>query len=151
MSAAGSPLITRLDAAAYRILTDAPKADGTYEWNATTMVLVHAHAGGPGRDVERVRAARRALDPQTELFVDANGALGAKQALQFAQAFRDEGVTWFEEPVSSDDLAGLRLVRDRAPAGSGRELHGRSLPFPSRFRRGAAPAHRTGPPNPLVP
>ena len=24
---------------------------------------------------------------------------------------------WFEEPVSSDDLAGLRLIRDRAPAG----------------------------------
>lgn len=27
------------------------------------------------------------------------------------------GVTWFEEPVSSDDLEGLRLLRDRAPAG----------------------------------
>jgi L-alanine-DL-glutamate epimerase-like enolase superfamily enzyme len=26
-------------------------------------------------------------------------------------------VSWFEEPVSSDDLEGLRLVRDRAPAG----------------------------------
>ncbi|HET9406298.1 MAG TPA: enolase C-terminal domain-like protein [Candidatus Sulfotelmatobacter sp.] len=26
-------------------------------------------------------------------------------------------VTWFEEPVSSDDLAGLRLIRDRGPAG----------------------------------
>jgi L-alanine-DL-glutamate epimerase-like enolase superfamily enzyme len=26
-------------------------------------------------------------------------------------------VSWFEEPVSSDDLDGLRLVRDRAPAG----------------------------------
>jgi L-alanine-DL-glutamate epimerase-like enolase superfamily enzyme len=26
-------------------------------------------------------------------------------------------VSWFEEPVSSDDLAGLRLLRDRAPAG----------------------------------
>jgi len=26
-------------------------------------------------------------------------------------------VTWFEEPVSSDDLEGLRLLRDRAPDG----------------------------------
>jgi L-alanine-DL-glutamate epimerase-like enolase superfamily enzyme len=25
------------------------------------------------------------------------------------------GVTWFEEPVSSDDLEGLRLLRDDAP------------------------------------
>jgi L-alanine-DL-glutamate epimerase-like enolase superfamily enzyme len=30
---------------------------------------------------------------------------------------REYNVSWFEEPVSSDDLAGLRLVRDRAPAG----------------------------------
>jgi L-alanine-DL-glutamate epimerase-like enolase superfamily enzyme len=48
--------------------------------------------------------------------VDANGAYGRKQALKFAQAFADLGVTWFEEPVASDDLAGLRLIRDRAPA-----------------------------------
>ena len=26
-------------------------------------------------------------------------------------------MSWFEEPVSSDDLEGLRLLRDRAPAG----------------------------------
>ncbi len=26
-------------------------------------------------------------------------------------------MSWFEEPVSSDDLDGLRLIRDRAPAG----------------------------------
>ncbi len=26
-------------------------------------------------------------------------------------------MVWFEEPVSSDDLAGLRLIRDRAPPG----------------------------------
>ena len=29
----------------------------------------------------------------------------------------DANVTWFEEPVSSDDLGGLRFLRDRAPAG----------------------------------
>jgi L-alanine-DL-glutamate epimerase-like enolase superfamily enzyme len=39
-----------------------------------------------------------------------------KQALQKAYEFRDFGVTWFEEPVSSDDLEGLRLLRDRVPA-----------------------------------
>lgn len=71
----------------------------------------------PGRDVERVRAARGAIGPDAELFVDANGALSRKQALAFAERFREDGVIWFEEPVSSDDLEGLRLIRDRAPAG----------------------------------
>lgn len=71
----------------------------------------------PARDIERVRAARDAIGDQAELFVDANGAYHRKQALEFAERFRPFGVTWFEEPVSSDDHEGLRLLRDRAPAG----------------------------------
>ena len=70
------------------------------------------------RDPERVRTAREAIGPGTELFVDANGAYSRKQALELAGRFRAEAdVSWFEEPVSSDDLEGLRLIRDRAPAG----------------------------------
>ena len=70
----------------------------------------------PDDDVDRVRAAREAIG-DAELFVDANGAYTRKQALAFAEAFVELGVTWFEEPVSSDDLEGLRLLRGRAPAG----------------------------------
>jgi L-alanine-DL-glutamate epimerase-like enolase superfamily enzyme len=68
-------------------------------------------------DVERVRAAREAIGHEAELYVDANGAYGRKQALALAEAFAFEDVGRFEEPVSSDDLEGLRLLRDRAPAG----------------------------------
>lgn len=71
----------------------------------------------PETDLERVRAARATIGEDAELFVDANGAYARKQALAFAHAFAEHGVVWFEEPVSSDDLEGLRLIRDRAPAG----------------------------------
>jgi L-alanine-DL-glutamate epimerase-like enolase superfamily enzyme len=73
----------------------------------------------PGDDIDRVRAAREAIGPvsQAALFVDANGAYSRKQALAQAEAFAASDVTWFEEPVSSDDLEGLRLIRDRAPNG----------------------------------
>jgi L-alanine-DL-glutamate epimerase-like enolase superfamily enzyme len=71
----------------------------------------------PARDLERVAAAREAIGPQTKLFVDANGAYDRKQALAFAQEFAAQRVSWFEEPVSSDDLEGLRLIRDRGPPG----------------------------------
>ena len=68
------------------------------------------------RDVERLRVARKAISSQAELYVDANGAYSRNQALMQAERFAPFGVTWFEEPVSSDDLEGLRLLRDRAPA-----------------------------------
>jgi L-alanine-DL-glutamate epimerase-like enolase superfamily enzyme len=72
----------------------------------------------PEDDLRRVKIAREVIGDSTELFVDANGAYSRKQALWFAERFVSEySVSWFEEPVSSDDLAGLRLIRDRAPAG----------------------------------
>jgi L-alanine-DL-glutamate epimerase-like enolase superfamily enzyme len=241
MSATATP-ITRLEVAAYTVPTDRPESDGTYAWTHTTLVCVHAHAGGavglgysyadtataeligsslasvvtgrdamnvpgtwaalvqsirnlgrpgissmaisavdtalwdlkaklldlplvslfgaardridvygsggftsysiaelqkqlagwaeegiprvkmkigrhPEDDLGRVRAARQALGDHVQLFVDANGAYSRKQALLQADRFAELGVAWFEEPVSSDDLEGLRLIRDRAPAG----------------------------------
>lgn len=86
-------------------------------WAADGFLFVKMKVGrDPARDVSRVRTARKAVGDEVELFVDANGALSRKQALFFAEAFAPAGVTWFEEPVSSDDLEGLRLLRDRAPA-----------------------------------
>src|SRR5439155_25238181 len=72
----------------------------------------------PDRDPARLDAARKAIGDQTELYVDANGALSRKQALEWAHRFRNEWrVSWFEEPVTSDDPEGLRLVRDHGPGG----------------------------------
>ncbi|HEX5280001.1 MAG TPA: enolase C-terminal domain-like protein [Micropepsaceae bacterium] len=68
----------------------------------------------PDKDLTRIRAAHKAIG-KAQLFVDANGAYSRKQALEFACAFAEFGIGWFEEPVSSDDLEGLRLLRDRAP------------------------------------
>ena len=70
----------------------------------------------PVRDRARMRAARDTIGGDVELFIDANGAFDRKQALGFAHHAAELGVTWFEEPVTSDDLDGLRLLRDRSPA-----------------------------------
>ena len=72
----------------------------------------------PSDDLRRVGVARKAIGDSAELFVDANGAYARKQALDFAHRFRhDYDVTWFEEPVSSDDLRGMKLLRDNGPDG----------------------------------
>jgi L-alanine-DL-glutamate epimerase-like enolase superfamily enzyme len=67
-------------------------------------------------DRQRVAKAREAIGADAQLFVDANGAYTRKLALEQAEVFAMYDVRWFEEPVSSDDLEGLHLIRDRAPA-----------------------------------
>jgi L-alanine-DL-glutamate epimerase-like enolase superfamily enzyme len=72
----------------------------------------------PERDPERLDAGRGAIGDDAELYVDSNGALRPKQALGWAHRLRREwGVSWFEEPVSSADFAGLRFVREHGPGG----------------------------------
>lgn len=84
-------------------------------WVGSGIPRVKMKVGSePERDPERVRVARAAIGAGTQLFVDANGAYSVKQALALAERFEAEaGVSWLEEPVSSDDLAGLRFVRER--------------------------------------
>ncbi|MEV4813370.1 enolase C-terminal domain-like protein [Micromonospora avicenniae] len=64
------------------------------------------------RDLARMTAARRTIGDDAELYVDANGAYQRKQAIRVADAAAEIDVRWYEEPVSSDDLVGLGLVRD---------------------------------------
>ena len=87
-------------------------------WVSEGITWVKMKVGrNPEADIDRVRAARAAIGPGARLFVDANGAYSRKQALEKARGFGDLHVSWFEEPVSSDDLEGLRLLRDRSPGG----------------------------------
>ena len=65
----------------------------------------------PERDAARVELVSRLVGSDREVFVDANGGYSVGQAIRLGQRFAELGVTWFEEPVSSDDLAGLRAVR----------------------------------------
>jgi L-alanine-DL-glutamate epimerase-like enolase superfamily enzyme len=124
----GVPLATLLDAAHDRVpvygsggftsYSDERLAAQLGGWAAEGIPRVKMKVGRePERDVWRVELAREAIGPHVELFVDANGALTRKRALHFAERYAELDVRWFEEPVSSDDLEGLRLLRDRAPAG----------------------------------
>lgn len=87
-------------------------------WAEAGISMVKMKIGThPDDDPRRVRVAREAIGDNVELFVDANGAYTAMQALRLADEFAQSGVRWFEEPVSSDDLCAMHAVRERAPAG----------------------------------
>jgi L-alanine-DL-glutamate epimerase-like enolase superfamily enzyme len=123
------PLVAVLDAAhdavpiygsgGFCSYSDERLADQLGGWAAEGIPRVKMKVGRePERDRERVAVAREAIGDETELFVDANGAYSRQEALEWAQVYADEfGVKWFEEPVTSDDLEGLRYLRDRSPAG----------------------------------
>lgn len=70
----------------------------------------------PEKDLTRVALVQRALKARAELFVDANGAYSRKQALSQGTRFAELGCTWFEEPVTCDDLVSLRLLVEQMPA-----------------------------------
>lgn len=141
----GVPLVTLLGAVRDRVPVYGSGGFTSYSidqlqaqlsgWVARGISRVKMKIGThPEQDFDRVRAARDAIGAEAKLFVDANGAYSRKEALAFAEAFTESGVTWFEEPVSSDDLDGLRLIRDRAPAGMNITAgeYGYDLPY---FRR----------------
>jgi len=72
----------------------------------------------PDADPDRLDAVRGAIGPDVELMVDANGAFDANTASMWADRYSTEwNVTYFEEPVSSEDLRGMAFVREHAPNG----------------------------------
>jgi L-alanine-DL-glutamate epimerase-like enolase superfamily enzyme len=89
------------------------------DWAAAGIPRVKMKvAREPERDPERLDAAREAIGDDVDLYVDANGAFSPKHALAWAERYALEwSVAWFEEPVSSADFAGLRLVREHGPVG----------------------------------
>ncbi|MGN6656687.1 MAG: enolase C-terminal domain-like protein [Rhodanobacter sp.] len=97
--------------------TDAQLAEQLRGWVRAGLGMVKMKVGRePARDVARVCVVRDAIGA-ARLFVDANGAYSRKQALAMAHAFAELAVCWFEQPRPARDLDGMRLLRDRAPAG----------------------------------
>ncbi|NEC11180.1 mandelate racemase [Streptomyces sp. SID8014] len=80
------------------------------------------------RDRDRILRARRSIGARTELYVDANGAYTRKQAIRLGAFLAEQEVTWFEEPVSSDDVTGLAQVRAAVTADVAAGEYGYSLP-----------------------
>jgi L-alanine-DL-glutamate epimerase-like enolase superfamily enzyme len=102
----------------------------------------------PDADPARLDAVREEIGFDVELYVDSNGAPSRKQALAWAERLAGEwGVTWFEEPVSSADVDGLRWLRERGPRrardrGGRVRVRARGLPQPRPGRCGRLPAGR---------
>jgi L-alanine-DL-glutamate epimerase-like enolase superfamily enzyme len=98
--------------------TDGQLREQVSEWSEAGFSSMKIKVGRDKlRDPARVEIVREVAGPEVELMVDGNGAYEPQEALQWADCFSRQGVTYFEEPLSSQDLEGLAEVRRRAPAG----------------------------------
>lgn len=111
-------ILGRSAAASFTSYTDRELVTQLAGWVEQGIPRVKMKIGAdPGADVRRVRAARAAIGDDAELYVDANGVYAVPEARWFAERFAEPQVSWFEEPVSSDELEGLHELRGRVPAG----------------------------------
>ena len=100
----------------FTTLTDTQLAEQVAWWHSvgcTAMKIKIAESWGTNidRDLDRVRRLRELAGDDVALMVDANGGYTVGQARRVGAELDDLGVTWFEEPVSSDDTAGLATLR----------------------------------------
>ena len=79
-----------------------------------------------GDDLDAIRTVRRAVGDDVKLMVDFNQGLTLGDALHRCHALDDQGLYWFEEPITYDNLAGYaQLTRElHTPVQLGENFYG---------------------------
>lgn len=63
-------------------------------------------------DIELIKAVREAIGGDIDLMVDPNHGYNASTAIQAGHAMEKYNITWFEEPVPPEDIAGYQEVKN---------------------------------------
>ncbi|WP_413354478.1 mandelate racemase/muconate lactonizing enzyme family protein [Microbacterium sp. 1P06AB] len=90
-------------------------------WVESGFDAVKMKVGSPdlARDVERVAAVRDVIGPDRALMVDANQRWDLDRATTAVEALAASDISWIEEPLRADDLAGHIELARRLRSGSG--------------------------------
>ena len=108
---------------------EAFKFDPFYEMQARHSNYVDGYISRRGirEATEIVRAVREATGPDAEIMIDFHGQYNVEAAVRCIDALQPFGITWFEEPLPPESVAGLAQVRSRtdAPLCVGERLHTR--------------------------
>jgi L-alanine-DL-glutamate epimerase-like enolase superfamily enzyme len=107
------PFVEAYGSGGFTSYSDAQLSAQLGGWAAEGMRSVKMKIGSqPADDPRRVEVARKAIGPEVQLFVDANGSYTVRQAIAMAKMFAEKDVSWFEEPVSSDYPQDMSRVRE---------------------------------------
>ena len=61
-------------------------------------------------DIARIKAVRQQIGPQAAFMIDANYSLNVAQAIELANAVKDQNILWFEEPIIPDNYPGYAEI-----------------------------------------
>jgi L-alanine-DL-glutamate epimerase-like enolase superfamily enzyme len=61
-------------------------------------------------DIARIKAVRQQIGPDTIFMIDANYSFSVTQAIELAEAVKDQDIFWFEEPIIPDDYKGYAEI-----------------------------------------
>jgi L-alanine-DL-glutamate epimerase-like enolase superfamily enzyme len=61
----------------------------------------------PAAEARRVQAVRQAVGPDVQIMVDATESWTLPRAMQTGRVLQEAGITWLEDPVQHQDVAGL--------------------------------------------
>ncbi|SHI30210.1 mandelate racemase/muconate lactonizing enzyme family protein [Aquimarina spongiae] len=65
------------------------------------------------KDIEHVKAIRKAIGPDVKLMIDANHAYNLREATQLSLAVEPYDISWFEEPLSPEYYSQFEELRKR--------------------------------------
>ena len=113
------PSVRAYGSGGFTTYSDAQLTHQLERWLGQGFRSVKIKIGADAAQTEHAIAlARQVIGPDIQLMVDLNGACQQSDALALAHRLAPYNLCWLEEPVSSDDLAGLHWLRNRVPAGT---------------------------------
>ena len=76
-------------------------------------------------DIDRIRAVRAQIGPDAKFMIDANYSMTVPQAIELANAVKDQNIMWFEEPIIPDNYKGYAEITRATgmPVAQGENLH----------------------------
>lgn len=81
----------------------------------------------PDKDIEYIRAVRKAVGPDVMLMVDFNACYSQAVARRIILELEDEKIYFFEEPLAPEDIDGYKAIRNLTSAyiAAGEEIFGK--------------------------
>jgi L-alanine-DL-glutamate epimerase-like enolase superfamily enzyme len=91
----------------------------------TAIKMRLGHETRPEAEARRVHAVREAVGPDVRLLVDATESWHLAQAMQTGRVLQEAGITWLEDPVQHEDVAGLATIANDLliPVATGEHLY----------------------------